>query len=81
MRTVIACGSQPGRIALKERQLRVRKPRLRRKGAGRGERAELSIPAYEAMQKDCRRADCGDVWPPPTSLIRPTPVWAAARGA
>jgi putative transposase len=50
-------GGQPGRIALKERQLRVFKPRLRKKGARRGERAEVAIPAYDAMQKDSRLAD------------------------
>lgn len=50
-------GGQSGRIALKERQLRVFKPRLRKKGARRGERAEVAIPAYEAMQKDARLAD------------------------
>jgi hypothetical protein len=38
-------GSQPGRIALKERQLRVVKPRLRKKKPRRGEPAEVSVPA------------------------------------
>lgn len=50
-------GGQAGRIALKERQLRVFRPRLRKKGAQRGERAEVAIPAYEAMRKDSRLAD------------------------
>ena len=50
-------GSQPGRIALKERQLRVVKPRLRKKKPRRGQPAEVSVPAYEAMQKDARLAD------------------------
>ena len=43
-------GSQPGRVCLKERKLRVTKPRLRRKG--RGANKEVSVPAYEAMQQD-----------------------------
>lgn len=50
-------GSQPGRVALKERQLRVRKPRLRRKAPAANEPGEVPIPAYEAMRKDQRLAD------------------------
>ena len=43
-------GAQPGRVCLKERQLRVRKPRLRKKG--RGANKEVAVPAYEAMRED-----------------------------
>jgi putative transposase len=43
-------GNQTGRVCLKERKLRVTKPRLRRKG--RGANKEVSVPAYEAMQQD-----------------------------
>jgi putative transposase len=50
-------GSQPGRVALRERQLRVEKPRLRRKNPQEGEPGEVEIPAYEAMRKDGRLAD------------------------
>ena len=50
-------GSQPGRVALRERQLRVDKPRLRRKAPKEGEAGEVEIPAYEAMRKDGRLAD------------------------
>jgi putative transposase len=50
-------GNQAGRIALKERQLRVVKPRLRKKKARRGETPEVGVPAYEMMQKDARLAD------------------------
>jgi transposase-like protein len=50
-------GSQPGRVALKERQLRVEKPRLRRKHPHTAEPGEVEIPAYEAMRKDGRIAD------------------------
>jgi putative transposase len=50
-------GSQKGRVALKERQLRVEKPRLRRKDPKEGELGEVEIPAYEAMHKDSRLAD------------------------
>jgi transposase-like protein len=44
-------------VALKERQLRVEKPRLRKKRRGDGEPGEVEIPAYAAMQKDERLAD------------------------
>jgi len=50
-------GTQPGRVALKERQLRVDKPRLRKKRPRPAEVAEAEIPAYEAMRKDGRLAD------------------------
>jgi putative transposase len=43
-------GTQPGRVCLKERKLRVNKPRLRRKG--RGANKEVSVPAYQALQQD-----------------------------
>ena len=56
-RQVVYHGSQTGRVALKERQLRVTKPRLRKKVAQPGEPGEVEIPAYEAMQKDARLAD------------------------
>jgi putative transposase len=45
-------GRQWGVVTLSERKLRVEKPRLRRKGGGRG--AEEAIPAYEALQRDSR---------------------------
>lgn len=50
-------GSQPGRVALRERQLRVEKPRLRKKSPQAGQTAELEIPVYEAMRKDAKLAD------------------------
>jgi putative transposase len=43
-------GTQPGWVCLKERKLRVDKPRLRRKGRGAGK--EVPVPAYEALQQD-----------------------------
>jgi putative transposase len=43
-------GTQPGCVCLKERKLRVNKPRLRRKG--RGANKEVSIPAYQALQEN-----------------------------
>ncbi len=43
-------GTQRGRVHLKERQLRVNKPRLRRKGRGAGK--EVPVPVYEALQKE-----------------------------
>ena len=50
-------GTQPGRVALKERQLRVDKPRLRRKRSQPDEVTEAEIPAYETMRKDGRLGD------------------------
>jgi transposase-like protein len=47
---VVWHGRQPGRVCLKERKLRVTKPRLRKKG--RGENKEVPIPAYEAMRQN-----------------------------
>jgi len=43
-------GTQRGRVYLKERKLRVNKPRLRKKGQGANK--EVAVPAYEAMQQD-----------------------------
>jgi len=42
-------GGEQGTVCLKERKLRVKRPRLRRKGQGEG--GEVSIPAYEAMPR------------------------------
>lgn len=56
-RQVVYHGSQTGRVALKERQLKVTKPRLRKKSQEPGESGEVEIPAYEAMRKDARLAD------------------------
>jgi putative transposase len=50
-------GTQKGRVALKERQLRVDKPRLRKKCRAAGDTGEIEIPAYAAMQKDQGLAD------------------------
>jgi transposase-like protein len=43
-------GTQGGKVALGGQQVRVNKPRLRRKGGGKG--AEVAIPAYTAMRDD-----------------------------
>jgi putative transposase len=43
-------GTQRGCVYLKERQMRVSKPRLRRKGRGAGK--EVPVPAYEALQTE-----------------------------
>jgi transposase-like protein len=56
-RDVVYHGSQAGRVALRERQLGVEKPRLRRRDPTPGEPGEVEIPAYEAMRKDGRLAD------------------------
>ncbi len=47
-------GREEGRVCLKERKLRVKRPRLRKKGEG--EEGEVPIPAYEAM---CREEGLG----------------------
>lgn len=41
-------GTQRGSVYLSQRKLPVNKPRLRKKGKGRGK--EVAVPAYEAMQ-------------------------------
>jgi transposase-like protein len=43
-------GQQGGVVALGAQKLRLRKPRLRRRGGGKG--AEVPVPAYGAMQSD-----------------------------
>ncbi len=45
---VVWHGSQAGSVYLKERKLKVSKPRLRKKGAGAD--GEVPVPAYSAMQ-------------------------------
>lgn len=50
-------GVQAGRVALKERQLRVDKPRLRKKRPPANEPGEVEIPAYTALQADRPLAD------------------------
>ena len=51
---VVWHGTQPGRVCLKERQLRVTKPRLRKRG--RGANKEVPVPAYEGMRQDTATA-------------------------
>jgi transposase-like protein len=48
-------GSQSGTVKLSERKVRVCKPRLRRKGRGKG--GEVEIPAYEAINGGSRMAE------------------------
>ncbi len=43
-------GRERGTVCLKERKLRVERPRLRKKGEG--EDGEVPIPAYEALRRD-----------------------------
>jgi putative transposase len=43
-------GREEGTVCLKERKLRVKRPRLRKKG--QGEAGEVAIPAYEVMRSD-----------------------------
>jgi putative transposase len=43
-------GTQAGRVCLKERKLKVNRPRLRNKG--RGANKEIPVPAYQAMQQN-----------------------------
>jgi len=50
MADVVWHGTQPGRVCLKERRLKVNRPRLRKKG--RGANKEVPVPAYQAMQQN-----------------------------
>jgi len=43
-------GRQAGRVSLQDRQVAVRKPRLRRKGKHQG--GEVAVPAYEALRRN-----------------------------
>jgi len=54
-------GVQGGRVALKERQLRVAKPRLRKKRRRADESGEVEVPAYTAPQANqgAGRPDAG----------------------
>jgi transposase-like protein len=45
-------GSQTGRVMLRDRQMQVSKPRLRRRGAG-----EVAVPAYEALRENPATAE------------------------
>ena len=45
-------GSQPGRVRLRDRQMQVKRPRLRRKSAG-----EEKVPAYEALRDNPATAE------------------------
>jgi transposase-like protein len=47
---VVWHGRQMGRVCMKERKLRVSKPRLRKKG--RGEDKEVLVPAYAALRQN-----------------------------
>ena len=47
-------GEQLGVVSLAERKLRIRKPRLRRKGKHPGKGTEVEIPAYAAMRTHSR---------------------------
>jgi len=56
-RDVVYHGTQKGRVALKERELNVDKPRLRKKDPKPGEPGEVEIPAYKALRENGRLAD------------------------
>jgi transposase-like protein len=56
-RDVVYHGSQTGRVPLRERELRVDKPRLRRKHPKPGEPGEVEIPAYAAIRQNGGLAD------------------------
>lgn len=48
-RDVVYHGSQQGRVKLKDRQLQVQKPRLRRRKSAEGQPGEVEIPAYATI--------------------------------
>jgi putative transposase len=56
-RDVVYHGSQKGRVPLRERELRVDKPRLRRRHPQPGEPGEVEIPAYTAIRQNSSLAD------------------------
>jgi transposase-like protein len=56
-RDIVYHGTQKGRVALKEREIVVDTPRLRRRHPQEGESAEVEIPAYEAMRGNRRLAE------------------------
>jgi hypothetical protein len=56
-RDIVYHRSQPGRVKLQERQLKVTKPRLRKMQRSEGESGEVELPAYAAMHDDARLAD------------------------
>jgi transposase-like protein len=56
-RDVVYHGSQKGRVPLRERELRVDKPRLRKKNPDPGEPGEVEIPAYRAIREHGGLAD------------------------
>jgi len=56
-REVVYHGTQAGRVKLRERQLKVSRPRLRKKRPAEGEPGEVEIPAYAAMHDDQRLSD------------------------
>ncbi len=47
---IVRHGSQSGVVSLSNRKMHVRKPRLRKRGSGKG--SEVAIPAYEGMSND-----------------------------
>jgi len=56
-RRVSRHGRQGGRVALAERQVKVTKPRLRRKPTADDPGGEVEVPAYAAMRRGGRLAD------------------------
>ena len=56
-RDVVYHGSQKGKVPLRERELRVDKPRLRRRNPQQGEPGEVEIPAYKAIRENGGLAD------------------------
>jgi putative transposase len=56
-RRVSRHGRQGGRVALAERQVKVTKPRLRRKATADAPGGEVEVPAYAAMRRGGRLAD------------------------
>jgi transposase-like protein len=52
---IVRYGRQAGVVLLSNRKLKVERPRLRRKGAGRG--GEVEVPAYSRMQDNAALAE------------------------
>ena len=56
-RDIVYHGTQNGKVPLRERELRVDKPRLRRRNPQQGEPGEVEIPAYKAIRENGGLAD------------------------
>ena len=67
-------GSQPGRVSLADRQIKVKRPRLRHKREG-----EVSVPAYESPRASTPK--CYRKWPKQRAYRAAASVGRPSKGA